>query len=232
MSTIRTSKSSPATIARSPIQGRQPQHAAGSVREARRHEDQQEIGMALPQGRAGEDRRKVHSWPEARQTRKGHRDGEQHRDLGARRERRQEDRLQRVGQPAERRERAVPIIIGMGGSSLDSALVKAEGVATGVYDHNAMANEKSRSGKFTNIYGTSSGAGSQAAWAWGISRVIDVLVDEKAAGRNNIIDPRASASPVAPGTARPRSPSAPGTSASRWGFRRSPAPAACRRSGS
>jgi hypothetical protein len=82
----------------------------------------------------------------------------------------------------------VPIIIGMGGSSLDSALVKAEGVATGVYDHNTIANEKSRSGKFTDIYG-STGASSQVAWAWGISRVIDVLVAEKAAGRNNIIDP-------------------------------------------
>ena len=32
---------------------------------------------------------------------------------------------------------------------------------------------------------------SQIGWAWGISRVIDVLVDEKTAGRNNIIDPTA-----------------------------------------
>src|SRR5205085_4765254 len=67
---------------------------------------------------------------------------------------------------------------------------KGEGVATGSYDHNSIADEKSRTGKFTDIYG-SNGVSSQVAWAWGISRVIDVLVDEKAAGRNNIIDPTA-----------------------------------------
>ncbi len=52
-----------------------------------------------------------------------------------------------------------------------------------------MATEGSRSGLFTNIYGTSTGASAQVGWAWGVSRIIDVLVDEKAAGRNNIIDP-------------------------------------------
>ena len=82
-----------------------------------------------------------------------------------------------------------PIIIGMGGSSLDSALVKGEGVATGTYNHQEIASETSRSGKFTTIYGTGTGASAQIGWAWGISRVIDVLVAEKAAGRNNIIDP-------------------------------------------
>jgi hypothetical protein len=85
----------------------------------------------------------------------------------------------------------VPIIIGMGGSSLDAGIVKGEGVATGTYDHQAMMSETSRTGLFTTIYGTSTGDASQIGWAWGISRVIDVLVDEKAAGRNNIIDPTA-----------------------------------------
>ncbi len=84
----------------------------------------------------------------------------------------------------------VPIIIGMGGSSLDASIVKAEGVATGTYDHQGMASETSRSGLFTTIYGNS-GVAAQIGWAWGISRVIDVLVDEKAAGRNDIIDPTA-----------------------------------------
>ena len=83
----------------------------------------------------------------------------------------------------------VPIIIGMGGSSLDATIVSGEGVATGTYDHQAIASETSRSGKFTTIYGTGTGASAQVGWAWGISRVIDVLVAEKAAGRNNIIDP-------------------------------------------
>jgi hypothetical protein len=77
----------------------------------------------------------------------------------------------------------------MGGSSLDSTIVKGEGVATGTYDHQSIASETSRSGKFTTIYGTGTGASAQVGWAWGISRVIDVLVAEKAAGRNNIIDP-------------------------------------------
>ena len=85
----------------------------------------------------------------------------------------------------------VPIIIGMGGSSLDASIVRAEGVATSTYNHQAMACETSRSGLFTNIYGTGTGASAQVGWAWGISRVIDVLVDEKRAGRNNIIDPTA-----------------------------------------
>jgi hypothetical protein len=85
----------------------------------------------------------------------------------------------------------VPIIIGMGGSSLNATLVRGEGVATGSYNHQEMASETSRSGKFTTIYGTGTGASAQVGWAWGISRVIDVLVAEKAAGRNNIIDPTA-----------------------------------------
>jgi hypothetical protein len=84
----------------------------------------------------------------------------------------------------------VPIIIGMGGSSLDASIVKGEGVASGTFDHQSMASETSRSGLFTTIYG-SNGISAQIGWAWGISRVIDVLVDEKAAGRNNIIDPTA-----------------------------------------
>ena len=84
----------------------------------------------------------------------------------------------------------VPIIIGMGGSSLDGSIVSGEGVATGTYDHQAMASETTRTGLFTNIYG-STGAAAQIGWAWGISRVIDVLVAERAAGRNNIIDPTA-----------------------------------------
>jgi hypothetical protein len=84
----------------------------------------------------------------------------------------------------------VPIIIGMGGSSLDASIVKGEGVASGTFDHQGMASETSRSGLFTTIYG-SNGISAQIGWAWGISRVIDVLVDEKAAGRNNIIDPTA-----------------------------------------
>lgn len=82
----------------------------------------------------------------------------------------------------------VPAIIGLAGGSLDKAVLSSEGVATISYDHSALASETSRSGLFTNIYG-STGASAQVAWAWGVSRIIDVLIAEKEAGRNDIIDP-------------------------------------------
>ena len=84
----------------------------------------------------------------------------------------------------------VPIIIGLGGSSLDAGIVSGEGVASGNYDHQAMASETSRTGLFTTITG-SNGASAQIGWAWGVSRVIDVLIAERDAGRNNVIDPTA-----------------------------------------
>ncbi|MEI9941075.1 MAG: cellulose-binding protein [Pseudomonadota bacterium] len=85
----------------------------------------------------------------------------------------------------------VPIILGLGGSSLDAGIVSGEGVATGNYDHQGMDSETSRTGLFTTVNPTSSGVSAQIGWAWGVSRVIDVLIAEKAAGRNNVIDPTA-----------------------------------------
>jgi len=90
----------------------------------------------------------------------------------------------------------VPIVIGLGAvSSLggDTNLantITAEGVALGNYDHQGMDSESSRTGLFTTVNG-SNGVSAQVGWAWGISRVIDVLVAERDAGRNNIIDPTA-----------------------------------------
>ena len=84
-----------------------------------------------------------------------------------------------------------PIIIGLTGSSLPTSITDPEGVATGTYDIQGMMSESSRTGLFTTIYGTSTGVSSQIGWAWGFSRIIDVLISEKAAGRNNIIDPTA-----------------------------------------
>jgi glucuronyl esterase-like protein len=81
-------------------------------------------------------------------------------------------------------------IVGLGGGSLDKAILTEEGVATINYNNGTLADEKSRNGLFTDIYG-STGASAQVGWAWGVSRIIDVLVDEKAAGRNDIIDPTA-----------------------------------------
>jgi hypothetical protein len=84
----------------------------------------------------------------------------------------------------------VPAIIGLGGGSLDSSIVKGEGVAIINYDNYGISNEDNKSGVFTSLYGTAySSTSSQVAWAWGVSRIIDVLIDEQKAGRNNIIDP-------------------------------------------
>ncbi|HEY6476543.1 MAG TPA: hypothetical protein VI456_08155, partial [Polyangia bacterium] len=84
-----------------------------------------------------------------------------------------------------------PIIIGLTGSSLPTSITDPEGVATGTYDIQGMMSESSRTGLYTTIYGTSTGVSSQIGWAWGFSRIIDVLISEKAAGRNDIIDPTA-----------------------------------------
>jgi len=85
----------------------------------------------------------------------------------------------------------VPAIIGVGGSNLDASLIKGEGVAIINYtNHNTISSETNRTGLFTNIYG-SNGVSAQIGWAWGVSRIIDVLVAERDAGRNDIIDPTA-----------------------------------------
>ena len=110
---------------------------------------------------------------------------------GARRTGQQEHRLQRAVSVPSGAKGPVPIIIGLTGSSLSPSIVSAEGVATGTYDIQGMMSESSRTGLFTTLYGTSTGVSSQIGWAWGFSRVIDVLISEKAAGRNNIIDPTA-----------------------------------------
>ena len=84
-----------------------------------------------------------------------------------------------------------PAIIGLGGGSLDRSILKEEGVALINYSNNAISDEKTRSGIFSKLYPSNGGASAQIGWAWGVSRIIDVLVDEKKAGRNDIIDPTA-----------------------------------------
>ena len=83
-----------------------------------------------------------------------------------------------------------PAIIGLGGGSLDKAIVSEEGVATMNYSNNTISAESDRTGLFSKLY-PNTGASAQVGWAWGVSRIIDVLVAEKAAGRNDIIDPTA-----------------------------------------
>lgn len=83
-----------------------------------------------------------------------------------------------------------PIMIGLGGGSLSKSILSAEGVATGNYSNNTISSEADRTGLFSKLY-PNTGASAQVGWAWGISRVIDVLVAERDAGRNDIIDPTA-----------------------------------------
>jgi hypothetical protein len=64
-----------------------------------------------------------------------------------------------------------PAIITLGGATIASPA----GIAEISYPHNTVAQEKSRSGVFSTLYGTNSGAGSMVMWAWGVGRVIDAL---------------------------------------------------------
>jgi hypothetical protein len=92
----------------------------------------------------------------------------------------------------------VPLMISLGpiggvGSEGDTDFgktIRDEGVAVMNYGHNAISSESDRSGIFHTVYGNTN-ASAQVGWAWGVSRIIDVLVAEKEAGRNDIIDPTA-----------------------------------------
>jgi hypothetical protein len=83
-----------------------------------------------------------------------------------------------------------PAVIGLGGVGGLAGVLGEEGVASVNYNHNNLASEGNRTGLFTDIYGNT-GASAQVGWAWGVSRIIDVLIDERDAGRNDIIDPTA-----------------------------------------
>ena len=78
---------------------------------------------------------------------------------------------------------AAPGIIVYGGAGfgapLDSAVVKGEGVALINYDPYAVGKEgtgrANKAGAFYDIYGSNSKTGLLVAWAWGVSRIIDVI---------------------------------------------------------
>jgi len=78
---------------------------------------------------------------------------------------------------------AAPGIIVYGGAGfgapLDAAVVKGEGVALINYDPYAVGKEgtgrANKAGAFYDIYGSTSKAGLLVAWAWGVSRIIDVI---------------------------------------------------------
>lgn len=79
-----------------------------------------------------------------------------------------------------------PVVIAVGGppggftnpATADDSTIKSEGVAIiryNAYDLGAEGNRGSKSGKYYTIYGSNNPTGVLAAWAWGASRIIDVI---------------------------------------------------------
>jgi hypothetical protein len=72
-----------------------------------------------------------------------------------------------------------PAVIVLGGFGADTATIRAAGAAVISYDPLAVGREgtprNNKQGAFYSIYGATSGTGLLAAWAWGASRIIDVV---------------------------------------------------------
>jgi hypothetical protein len=72
-----------------------------------------------------------------------------------------------------------PAVVVLGGLGADSATIRGEGVATINYDPYSLGREgtgrTNKQGAFYTIYGSNSTTGLLVAWAWGVSRIIDVL---------------------------------------------------------
>ncbi len=91
-----------------------------------------------------------------------------------------------INRPNGASEGPIPLLIGIGGSSLDNSVFSQNGVATANLANNAMgaqAGGGSRgTGVFYDLYGSNHPASSMIAWAWGVSRVIDALEKTPEAG--------------------------------------------------
>jgi hypothetical protein len=72
-----------------------------------------------------------------------------------------------------------PAVVVLGGFGADTAGIKAAGAAVINYDPYAVGKEgtprNNKQGAFYSIYGASSSTGLLGAWAWGVSRIIDVI---------------------------------------------------------
>ncbi|MEU4896543.1 cellulose-binding protein [Streptomyces sp. NPDC044780] len=72
-----------------------------------------------------------------------------------------------------------PAVVVLGGFGADTATIKASGVAVITYDPLAVGREgtprNNKQGAFYSLYGSSSSTGLLMAWAWGASRIIDVV---------------------------------------------------------
>jgi len=77
----------------------------------------------------------------------------------------------------------VPGIFQADGSGVPASFLKPNGVAAMAYSHSSAESA------FNAVYGNTS-VSKQVKWAWFVSRAIDVLVDQAAAGQNDVIDPK------------------------------------------
>ena len=72
-----------------------------------------------------------------------------------------------------------PAVVVLGGFGAETAAIKAAGAAVINYDPYAVGKEgtsrTNKQGAFYSIYGASSPTGLLMAWAWGVSRIIDVI---------------------------------------------------------
>ncbi|WUW03993.1 fibronectin type III domain-containing protein [Streptosporangium sp. NBC_01469] len=72
-----------------------------------------------------------------------------------------------------------PAVVVLGGFGADTAAIRAAGAAVISYDPYAVGREgtprNNKQGAFYSVYGSSSSTGLLLAWAWGVSRIIDVI---------------------------------------------------------
>ena len=72
-----------------------------------------------------------------------------------------------------------PAMIGVGGVNLNTVALRAQGVAIITFPQDDVAQQSGQvsrgRGKFFQLYGADYSAGALIAWAWGVSRMIDVL---------------------------------------------------------
>jgi Glucuronyl esterase, fungi/Cellulose binding domain len=72
-----------------------------------------------------------------------------------------------------------PAVVVLGGLGADTATIQSSGAAIINYDPYAVGKEgtarNNKQGAFYSIYGSTSTTGLLAAWAWGVSRIIDVV---------------------------------------------------------
>ncbi|MGX7674183.1 glucuronyl esterase domain-containing protein [Plantactinospora sp. DSM 117369] len=72
-----------------------------------------------------------------------------------------------------------PAVVVVGGFGADTSTIRSAGVATISFDPLAVGREgtprNNKQGAFYSIYGASSSTGILMAWAWGVSRIIDVI---------------------------------------------------------